>query len=189
MKVVWITLCVLVGLVALVAIVGACLPQAHAAAKRMLLPVPAKVVFAAIADVDAYPQWVTGVKSVQWLPERDGCRVFREEGPHGPMDLAIEQRAEDRLFVTRIVTEGSPFGGTWTLRLDEQDGRTTLTLTEHGEVYNVVFRCLARFVFGHTATMDAFLPDLAKRCGALGATAVACEPDPPPAPRVQTKAK
>lgn len=183
MKYVWMTLGVLVGLVALIAIVGACLPQAHAAAKRMMLPVPAKVVFAAIADVEAYPQWVTGVKSVQWLPDRDGCRVFREVGPHGPMDLAIERREPDRLFVTRIVTEGSPFGGTWTLRLDERDGRTTLTLTEHGEVYNVVCRCLARFVFGHTATMDAFLPALAKRCGALGAVSEACEPDPLP-PRV-----
>jgi len=183
MKYVWITLCVLVGLVALIAIVGACLPQAHAAAKRMMLPVPAKVVFAAIADVEAYSQWVTGVKSVQWLPDRDGCRVFREVGPHGPMDLAIERREPDRLFVTRIVTEGSPFGGTWTLRLDERDGRTALTLTEHGEVYNVVFRCLARFLFGRTATMDAFLPALAKRCGALGAVSEACEPDPLP-PRV-----
>lgn len=183
MKYVWITLGVLVGLVVLIAIVGACLPQAHAAAKRMMLPVPAKVVFAAIADVEAYPQWVTGVKSVQWLPDRDGCRVFREVGPHGPMDLAIERREPDWLFVTRIVTEGSPFGGTWTLRLDERDGRTTLTLTEHGEVYNVVFRCLARFLFGHTATMDAFLPALAKRCGALGAVSEACEPDPLP-PRV-----
>lgn len=183
MKYVWITLGVLVGLVALVAIVGAFLPKAHAAAKRMMLPVPAKVVFAAIADVEAYPQWAPGVKSVQWLPDRDGCRVFREVGPHGPMDLAIERREPDRLFVTRIVTEGSPFGGTWTLRLDERDGRTTLTLTEHGEVYNVVFRCLARFLFGHTATMDAFLPALAKRCGALGAVSEACEPDPLP-PRV-----
>lgn len=181
MKYVWITLGVLVGLVALVAIVGALLPQAHAVAKRVLLPVPAKVVFAAIADVDAYPQWAPGVKSVQWLPDRDGCRVFREQGPHGPMDLVIERRDEDRLFMTRIVTEGSPFGGTWTLRLDERDGKTTLTLTEHGEVYNVVFRCLARFVFGHTATMDAFLPALAKRCGAAGAALEACEPDPLPA--------
>ena len=181
MKYVWITLCVLVGLVALVAIVGAFLPKAHAAAKRMMLPVPAKVVFAAIADIEAYPQWAPGVKSVQWLPDRDGCRVFREVGPHGPMDLAIERREPDRLFVTRIVTEGSPFGGTWTLRLDERDGRTMLTRTEHGEVDNVVFRCLARFLFGHTATMDAFLPALAKRCGAIGAVFEACAPDPMPA--------
>lgn len=180
MKYVWITLAVLVVLVAIVALVGAMLPKDHAVARRLTLPGPAAVVFAAIRDVEAYPQWAPGIRSVQWLPERAGKRVFREVGPHGPMDLCIELAEPDRRFVTRIVTEGSPFGGTWSIRLDEQAGRTTVTLTEHGEVHNVVFRALARFVFGHTATMDAFLPALARRCGAAGAVPEPCDPDPRP---------
>lgn len=181
MKYVWITLAVLVGLVALIALVGAFLPVAHQVARKVVLPLPAKAVFAAIGDVDAYPKWAPGIRSVQWLPDRSGRRVFREVGQHGPMDLLIERSEPDRWFVTRIVTEGSPFGGTWTLRLDERDGRTMLTVTEHGEVYNVVFRCLARFVFGHAATIDAFLPALAKHLGAADASVTDGEPDAPPA--------
>jgi uncharacterized protein YndB with AHSA1/START domain len=180
MKYVWITLIALVALVAIVALVGALLPKDHAAARRITVPAPAAVVFAAIRDFDAYPQWAPGIRSVQWLPDRDGRRVVREEGPHGPMDLCLEREEPGRLLVTRIVTEGSPFGGTWTCRLDERDGRTTVTLTENGEVYNVVFRALARFVFGYTATIEAFLPALARRCGTPAATPEPCDPDPPP---------
>lgn len=180
MKYVRITVAVLIALVVLVAVVGALLPVAHAVARRLVLKAPAKAVFAALTDVEAYPQWVPGVKSVQWLPERSVRAVFREQGPHGPMDLAIERREPDRLFVTRIVTDGSPFGGTWTFRLDERDGVTTVTLTENGEVYNVIFRCLSRFVFGHTATIEAFLPALATRCGVTGAVVEACEADEAP---------
>lgn len=180
MKYVWITLTVLAAIVALVALVGAFLPVAHAAARRVTLRAPRSAVFATIAGVDGYVQWHPGVKKVEWLPEANGTKRFREVGPHGPMDLAIERSEPDRLFVTRIVTEGSPFGGTWTFRMDERDGATTVTLTENGEVYNVIFRCLARFVFGHTATIEACLRALAAKHGAADATVEATEPDAPP---------
>ncbi len=180
MKYVWITLAVLAAITALVALVGVFLPVTHAAARRITLRAPAAAVFASIAGVDDYVKWHPGVKKVEWLPDADGSKRFREEGPHGPMDLAIERSEPDRLFVTRIVTEGSPFGGTWTFRLDERDGATTVTLTENGEVYNVIFRSLARFVFGHTATIEACLRALAARHGAADAAIEAAEPDAPP---------
>ena len=86
MKYVWITLAVLVGLVALIALVGAFLPVAHQVARKVVLPLPAKAVFAAVTDVDAYPKWAPGIRSVQWLPDRSGRRVFREVGPHGRVE-------------------------------------------------------------------------------------------------------
>jgi hypothetical protein len=42
---------------------------------------------------------------------------------------------------------------------------TELAITEDGEIYNVWFRALARFVFGHTSTMDGYLLSLAKKFG------------------------
>ena len=33
-----------------------------------------------------------------------------------------------------------------------------MTITERGEIYNVVFRTLAKFVFGYTSTMEAAWP-------------------------------
>ena len=37
---------------------------------------------------------------------------------------------------------------------------TRLTITERGEIYNVMFRALSKYVFGYTATMESFLKAL-----------------------------
>ena len=37
---------------------------------------------------------------------------------------------------------------------------STVTITERGEIYNPVFRSLARFMFGYTSTMDKTLDAL-----------------------------
>jgi hypothetical protein len=38
-----------------------------------------------------------------------------------------------------------------------------VTITERGEIYNPIFRFVARFFLGYTATMDAALQALSKR--------------------------
>ena len=75
------------------------------------------------------------------------------------MPVRIEREEPPSLLVTRVV-EGQPFGGTWTYRIAPAPGGSQLTITEDGEVYNVVFRFMSRFVFGHYATMDAYLANL-----------------------------
>ena len=178
MKWLWISLAVVVGLVVVVAVVGALLPKAHAVARRIVLKAPARDVFECISDVMAAPQW-RDAKSVAWLPDSDGKKCFREVSSFGPMDLRIERSEPDRLFVTRIVTQDSPFGGTWTIRLDAAGDTTAVTVTENGEVYNVFFRFLSRFVFGHTGTIDGYLRALGKRFGQQAVPQDAL-PDPPP---------
>jgi hypothetical protein len=187
MKWVWLALGALALLVVLVAVVGALLPRAHVAARRLVVPRAAAEVFALVSDVAAHPSWRSDVRSVTWLPDDAGRRCFREVSRHGAIDLAIERVEPERLFVTRIVTRGSPFTGTWTVALAPAagGGGTEVTVTEHGEVHNVIFRALARFVFGHTATIDGYLRALAARCGSSGSAA---EPGPAvpaerPAPR------
>jgi hypothetical protein len=71
------------------------------------------------------------------------------------MELEILERQPPHRLVTRI-PPGGPFGGSWTLELEAKKG-TTLTITERGEVSNVVFRFLSRFAFGHHATQEQFL--------------------------------
>ena len=47
--------------------------------------------------------------------------------------------------------------------LEPTDAGTRVTITENGEIYNVFFRFMARFVFGYTATMDRVLDALKAR--------------------------
>ncbi|MFY9343851.1 MAG: SRPBCC family protein [Planctomycetota bacterium] len=179
MKWLWIALAVLAAVVVLVAIVGALLPVAHAAARRITLRQPAAAIFAALADHATMPQWRRDLKSVTELPARNGKRCWREVSGFGPMDLMVEREVPERELVTRIVTEGSPFGGTWTFRLSPKDGGTEVAITENGEVYNVFFRALARFVFGHTATIDEYLKALGAK---FGEQVVPVDAEPAPAP-------
>ena len=179
MKWLWIVLAVLAALVLIVVVVGALLPAAHTVARKVRLPRPPAAVFTSITEAATQPGWRPGLKSVEALPSRDGKRCYREVLDFGPIDLRVEVEEPGHRLITRIVTERSPFGGTWTFLLTPTADGTELSITEHGEVHNVVFRFLSRFVFGHSATIDAYLGGLAKHCGGTGAVQAA-EPAPQP---------
>ncbi len=120
----------------LVVVIGAMLPKAHAASRTARIPMPPGALHALILQQISEPQEYP-------------VRVDRNEPPS--------------LLVTRIVGEKLPFGGTWTYRIAAVPGGSDLTITEDGEVYSPVFRFMSRFVFGHFATIDAFLANLKAR--------------------------
>ena len=77
----------------------------------------------------------------------------------------VESVAPSR-WTTRIADPDLPFGGTWTYVITPlPDGGSTLTITEHGDVSNPIYRFVSRFVIGHTATLDKYLHSLAKKFG------------------------
>ena len=119
-------------IVAVVALVGAMLPQNHTASRTARIAVPPDVLFPRLVQM-----------------------AQAETDPA----LQIERQEPPSLLVTRVVPNGA-FGGTWTYRLVPAAGGTDLTITEDGEVYNVIFRFMSRFVLGHYATMDAFIRSL-----------------------------
>jgi polyketide cyclase/dehydrase/lipid transport protein len=154
----------LVGLVLLMALAGMMLPQDHSATRRATFRKPASEVWAVITDIDKFPTWRSGLKAVERLPDRGGRPVWKEIGGHGPMTLEQVESRPPSKFVGRIVGE-SAFGGTWTYELTEADGATTLAITEDGEIYNLVFRFMARFIFGYSSTMEKYLRDLGRKFG------------------------
>ena len=50
-----------------------------------------------------------------------------------------------------------PSAGPGRMRIAPTASGSTLTITEHGEIYNPVFRFVARYVQGYTATIDNYL--------------------------------
>lgn len=170
----------LAAVLAVVAGIGAFLPVAHAAARRVRLRAAPMAVFAAITDLDGMAKWRVGLKSIERLPDRGGRRCFREVTAHGPIDLQVDDEVPGQRLVLRIVTKGSPFAGTWTYRIEPDAAGAKLTISENGEVYNLVFRTLARFVFGHTRTLEAYLQGLGNHLGQEGAIEPATPDAPPP---------
>jgi len=67
--------------------------------------------------------------------------------------------------VRRIADEDAPFGGSWTIELEEVRGGCRITVTENGEIYNPIFRLIARLMLHPTDTIDQYLTMLAKQLG------------------------
>jgi uncharacterized protein YndB with AHSA1/START domain len=132
----------LVAIVGVIALIGCFIPAGHEASRSAEFNQPPDAVFALIADPDTYHGW--------W----SGADVTSE----------VVEKVPPSKLVTRVVGE-TQFGGTWTLEIVPIASGSRLTITERGEIYNVVFRTLARFAFGYTATMDSFLDAARKRLG------------------------
>lgn len=149
----------LVALVALVVAIGYSLPVSHVATRSRDVPTSPAHTLARLTDLDAFPRWRSDVKSVE-IVSRTPLR-WREHGSNGDILFERTDTTPDRI-VTRIADPSLPFGGTWTYALSPSPRGTLVTITERGEVYNPIFRFASRFVFGHTATIDRFLEDLAR---------------------------
>jgi hypothetical protein len=124
----------LIAMVGVVAFVGWLLPVGHEATRSADFRRPPEIVFALISDLDNY--------SKLW--------------PEGTVRVAVVERVPPSRLVTRIVGE-TAFGGTWTIEIVPTPEGARMTVTERGEVYNVIFRALSRFVLGHTSTIESFL--------------------------------
>jgi len=131
--VIWIVVS-LSATVGVVAAIGYLLPVGHEASRSADFNRPPADVFALISDLDGYTTW--------W--------------PEAEVKVAIVESTPPSKFVTRIVDE-TAFGGTWTMAIAPTPNGSRLTITERGEIYNPIFRTLAKFVFGYTGTIESCL--------------------------------
>ena len=164
MKWLFIAVAVLVAFAVLIAIVGWSLPVKHVATRQRTLAASPDVVWRTITDIDAFPSWRPDVKSVERVGNT-GPVTWIEHGSSGRITFSIDGSDPPRRLVARIADPALPFGGTWTYDLAPAGSGTVLTITENGEIYNPVFRAVARFVFGYDATMASYLDALGKKVG------------------------
>jgi uncharacterized protein YndB with AHSA1/START domain len=151
--------------VAAIAVVGLLLPRAHVETRSAVVSAPPERVFAAISDVDGYRRWRRSLAAVEIRPPVAGRPQWVEVSGGDRLPLEMIESEAPRRVVTRIADPGLPFGGTWTFELTPDGAGTRVTITEHGEVRNPIFRALARFVFGYGATMEVWLDELAAHLG------------------------
>lgn len=154
----------LVALMLTVTLIGMALPQSHVAERTEHLAAPPDKVWSIVTSVAKYPAWRSDVASIEMLRSDSGKPAWREISPKGSK-LSFEATTSDAPshFVTLITDKGLPFGGSWDYRIDPDGAGSRITITEHGEVYNPLFRFVSRFVIGHTATIDKYLASLSAR--------------------------
>lgn len=166
MKRVLIVVGALVGLVIAVAIIGALLPKNHEASRAAKFRQPPEAVWEAITDYKDFPSWRPGVKTVERLPERDGRPAWREVDAHGQvLPIEVVEWLPPRRLVTRIAGPKLAFGGRWAFEIEPAGSGSALRITENGEIYDPIFRFMARFVLGYTAMMETYLKALGRKFG------------------------
>jgi hypothetical protein len=159
MKIVLVIVALLVAIAIVIYIIGSRLPVHHVVTRSAELNAPQQQVYALIRDVAAAPAWRSDVKRVEIISPAQ----FREHGEHGAVTYDIIDDVPPRTFVTRIADRNLGYGGSWTWEVAPSGAGTRLTITENGEVTNIFFRFMSRFVFGHTATIDKVLTFAKKR--------------------------
>jgi len=155
---------VVIAAAAVAALIGSRLPKNHSASRSILLHRSPKEVYDVVRDFGSAPSWRTGVKSVEVKAQPDGKVQFREVGSD-TIEYAVDEDVPGQKLVTRILNTDLGYGGKWTYEFVPEGGGTRVKITEDGEVSNVLFRFMSRYVFGHTATIDTYLTSLGKRFG------------------------
>lgn len=145
-----------IALIGLILVIGALLPKKHIASKSIVIHRDPRSVYDVIRDFEHAPQWRTNVKRVEILSPSQ----FRENG-----EVTYDVVSDDpgRQLVTRIADKNLGYSGSWTYAFDAVPEGTRVTITENGEVSNILFRFMSRFVFGHTATIEKTLAALQRR--------------------------
>jgi hypothetical protein len=105
------------------------------------------------------------LKRVEVHTQPDGKVHLREEGRNGAINYELVEDVPGKRIVTRILDTDLGYSGKWTYVFAPENGGARVAITEDGEVSNALFRFMSRYVFGHTATLDAYLSSLARRFG------------------------
>jgi uncharacterized protein YndB with AHSA1/START domain len=162
MKWILIVAAIVIAIPLTLAAVGVFLPQNHVASRTVAIAAPAERVFAAISDVDRFMTWRSGLKSVERLPDDGKGQRFIEHSSNGDILFRIETFEPNTRMVTRIADPKLPFGGSWTYVITPAAAGSELTITEAGEVYNVLFRSMQKLFFSPYKTIDTYQADLRK---------------------------
>jgi hypothetical protein len=148
----------LVAVLLLLTLLGLFVPKSHVATRSAIFHQPINHVFEVLSGP---PSWRTDLKSYEPLPSQNGVARWRETWKVGRTVTMERDIFEPPYRIrTRIADKNRPFTGAWMQELRETPGGTEVRITETGEIYNPLFRFLARFVFGYHRSMENYLSDL-----------------------------
>lgn len=153
----------LVVLAVIVAAIGAMLPVKHHATRKAHFHVTPEALYAIVAGP---PDWRPDVKAYGELPDENGHKTWWEQDSHGQkVRFELVEDTPPRRRVVRIADRNLPFGGVWTFEIAPAPEGADLRIHEDGEVYNVIFRFVSRFVFGYYGSIEGFLRNLGTKLG------------------------
>ncbi len=145
-------------LIGSVLLIGFFLPVEHTASVSITINEPQADLWKKISTPQDFPNWRGNVSTVEVLSDSSETLVWREVYTNGEfLSFRELSRQDSSQFVSAIIDDGLPFGGKWTINLEDNGAYTMVTITEEGKVYSAVFRFFSKFIFGHESTMKEYL--------------------------------
>jgi len=164
MKWIVIPIGIVLGIVALAALIGAFVPKQHTVTREASYQKSPEEIWEAITDYQRFPEWRKFITKVEPLAPVNGKPSWRELDTHGnSIPYEVVEWNPPRRLVTRIADPKLPFGGTWTFEVIPLPAGATLRITENGEIRNVIYRFMIRYAFGYRITLDAYLKALGQK--------------------------
>lgn len=156
----------IIGVSALIVLIGSLLPAKHSISRMAQYNKAPEDIWEVVTDFAKQDTWRNDVRRVERLPDRNGRQLWQEVDKRGQaMTLETVEAIRPRRLVRRIADDNRMFGGQWTYEIGDYGEVTSLTITEDGEIYNPVFRFVSRVITGQTATTDQYLKALGAKLG------------------------
>ena len=166
LKPVLLVLAIAAAAIAALYIVGSNLARDHVATRRLTLKTASPdAVWTKIADEAKAPAWRKDVKAVKRLADNNGHEIWRETFASGNALIYETLESVPPTRLVRAIVDETMFGGTWTIVVESSGTGTTVTITENGWIKSPIFRTLTKYAWGHDATMNTYLTNLAASFG------------------------
>jgi hypothetical protein len=158
MKWIFISLGILIALVAIIYLIGSLMNVKHVATiEREFKKVDVAAILAAITNYKEYASWRSGIKELTV----DSLNHWTEKNSHGDkVSYRLEVIDEKGKLITRILNKDLDYGGFWEFTITPVDDGCSMKIVENGEVYNPLFRFMAKYIFGHETTLKNYMNDL-----------------------------
>lgn len=157
----------LVSLVIATLVGGLATPRQHTVGRTIALRAAPEKVWALVRTVQAYPNWREEIMRVEEMAGNDPRPVWTEIGRQKSLSYIATTDEPPVRFTARITDDDLGYSGEWRYVIAPGADGTRLTITEHGEVANLMFRFIRTHLIGHTRAIDAFLRDVALELGEL----------------------
>lgn len=157
----------LFSLVVAMLVGGLATPRHHAVGRTIALRAAPEKVWALVRTVKEYPNWREEIMRVEEMVGNDARPAWTEIGRQKSLSYIATTDEPPTHFTASIMDDDLGYSGEWQYHITPSAEGTRLTITEHGEVGNLLFRFIGTHFIGHTRAIDAFLRDVALELGEL----------------------
>lgn len=157
MKWILLLVCILIVLIAMIYLIGSLMDVKHVATIERKLKMGSDETWIVLTNYKEYTSWRNGIKELTI----DSTNHWTEKNSHGDnVSYQLEVVDDKRTFITRIINKDLAYGGYWEFSISPLQDGCLVKITENGEVFNPIFRFMAKYFFGHETTLKNYMRDL-----------------------------